>query len=237
LATVDLLEKLQIFQRAFIAGNPTSLPTSFLVSPDGHIAAVYRGPVSVDTLLSDVKRVREAGSQPSNLALEFPGRWKTAPSDREHLITLAGMFGESGYLQDSLVYSRRALRIDPDSESALQNFDMASREVVQLEERAQDLVAQLAATPRDARAHFHLALVRRNQGQISRAIAHYQKAIESDANYVEAHLDLAAVLFREGDLEQAGTHYTHVLRIRPNDETAQQGLQQIEVTRANPNRG
>ena len=51
------------------------MPTSFLVNAEGQLAAVYRGPVSVERLLEDVASLAHDERRLTETALPFPGIW------------------------------------------------------------------------------------------------------------------------------------------------------------------
>ena len=234
LATVDVMKRLDLFQQPSIEGETAALPTSLLVTPSGNVAAIYRGRLDVASLLSDVGRIQRAEPEPADLALAFPGRWFARPSPRDQLITLAALFLLRNYPRQSLHYSRRAVQIDPQSELAKRNFDIANGKVTALAKQAERFLAQIAAKPDDPQAHLQLAQTRLRQGEIDAAIRHFEKAVDLDPNSTDARLNLGQLLADEGDLERAEKHFQQLLRIQPGHERALRNLKQIKATRANP---
>ena len=60
-------------------------------------------------------------------------------------------------------------------------------------------------------AHFHLALLLKDQGELKKARKHLQKAVELDENHVEGHYHLALLFHEEQDYEKARTYYLRTI--------------------------
>jgi len=79
--TRHTLEQLQnACQWPFHRRIPLVVPTSILFDENGELAAIYRGTVSVDQLVSDVEKLRLAGNDLMDAALPFDGRWYRRPT-------------------------------------------------------------------------------------------------------------------------------------------------------------
>ena len=75
-ATTAATQKLQLVQNhLFDLHRPMSVPTSLLIDATGHLAVLYRGPVSVDQVLADVAELPNLATAPQ--AVPFAGRWHT----------------------------------------------------------------------------------------------------------------------------------------------------------------
>ncbi len=59
--------------------RPLVLPTSFLLDADGRLSVLYRGPVSPDRLLEDVRRLELSDSDWNAQSVPFPGHWFDSP--------------------------------------------------------------------------------------------------------------------------------------------------------------
>lgn len=232
IATLDSVEKLSLLQLPFLdASHAETLPTSFLITPQGSLAAIYKGPVDVGVLARDVRQISAAGSSPPDLGIQFPGRWYQRPRGRDLLITLAAHFDTSGFAADSLVYSKAALAIDPDSELAKFNYNAAQKRVDELRQQADEFAASLRGDPSDAVAHYNLGLIRRKQGRVSEALAHYESALKADPGFVLAHINLGSLLAREGEMDAALAHLHEALRIDPGNAMATRNIELIERAR------
>lgn len=100
-ATSETAETLRLVQEnLFDFHQPMSLPTNILIDPQGRLAILYRGPVSVEQLLQDVERLE--GSEPHE-GLPFPGRWRS-PQTQLSPFDLVWNLVESGHLNQAITY-------------------------------------------------------------------------------------------------------------------------------------
>jgi len=82
----------------------------------------------------------------------------------------------------------------------------------------------LRINPRDARAHYNLAIVLERTGQPLAAIAHYEEALRIQPDSADAHNNLGIALVRLGRAQDAIGHYEQALRIRPDFAGAHDNL-------------
>ncbi len=84
-------------------------------------------------------------------------------------------------------------------------------------DKAQDyLQKSLALDPGFALAHYDLAAVYRDQGQLEKAIEEYKKALELSPNFPEALSNLGGYEFRRGRLAEATEYFKRAIRAYPN---------------------
>ncbi|MDG2383907.1 MAG: ASPIC/UnbV domain-containing protein [Pirellulaceae bacterium] len=75
-APAETIRRLQFAsQQIFGRQSQTDLPASFLITADGELAAIYRGPVSVDRFLADAATLSADPKGLMEAALPFPGVW------------------------------------------------------------------------------------------------------------------------------------------------------------------
>ena len=235
LATHDDLEKLALLQQQLLPATSGSLlPTSFLVTPEGSLAAIYRGRTNLDVLLEDVRKVSATDHSAADLGSPFPGRWNDQPHGQEQLVRIAAAFGRAGHLQDSLRFAEAALAINPNSEFAKRNHEVARSNLSTLRRQVDEFLRQLRDDPNDAVAHYNLGLIRRSQGLVDDAVSHYRRAVEIDSEFLLAHINLGSLLAREGELPAAATHIERALQLDPGNEVAKRNLKLIERARQNP---
>lgn len=79
-------------------------------------------------------------------------------------------------------------------------------------------------SPRYAPIHNTSGLVQVELGDLSRAVADFQKARSLDPSFFEAHMNFAAVNLQFRGFNQAEEAYRAALRMRPNDYDAHLGL-------------
>jgi peroxiredoxin len=87
------------------------MPTSLLVDPDGRLSVIYLGPVSVDVLLRDVKRMKRAGRDSYLTTEQFGGgRWTTT-RERHYRLMARGFrllgFGELANYYQQIAKERK----------------------------------------------------------------------------------------------------------------------------------
>jgi tetratricopeptide (TPR) repeat protein len=75
----------------------------------------------------------------------------------------------------------------------------------------------LARNPAAWIAHYDLARLYRNRGELDAAIDEYHDGLAIWPTYADAHYNLASVYLQKGDAESAITEYRIALKLRPND--------------------
>jgi tetratricopeptide (TPR) repeat protein len=81
-ASRDLIHTLQTFLDALYTRDlPINVPYSFLLDPNGELAAVYRGAVKIPDLEADLKKLGLTGLELRNASVPFSGRWLALPDD------------------------------------------------------------------------------------------------------------------------------------------------------------
>lgn len=66
-----------------------------------------------------------------------------------------------------------------------------------------------------ARAHVQFGQLLLNSGRLSKALSHFESAVELDERCARAHYELADVLLRLGEHVRAAEHYMTVLSLKP----------------------
>jgi len=64
--------------------------------------------------------------------------------------------------------------------------------------------------------YYDLGLAQLQKGQVDRAMAQFQKALEINPHYAQAHNNLGGIFFERGQLDQAMAHFQKALEIEPN---------------------
>jgi tetratricopeptide (TPR) repeat protein len=83
-------------------------------------------------------------------------------------------------------------------------------------------------------AHFNLGLVRRSEGRLDDALAHYERAVKIRPTYAEAHNNIAEILIAENRIPEALPHIADALRLRPDLVDAQVNLGIASATAGRP---
>jgi thiol-disulfide isomerase/thioredoxin len=117
--TVEGLSRLRsLHEMPFGIDIDLPVPVSFLVDQQGQIAVVYRGKVSLDEVLEDVKQLDRWAGQSSSAGLPVPGRWNEEMPSSIALSVVRDV-AEQGGLADA----RRMVTQQRDLLGAQQDFD------------------------------------------------------------------------------------------------------------------
>ncbi|MCH8921938.1 MAG: ASPIC/UnbV domain-containing protein [Planctomycetes bacterium] len=113
-ASKSLVDKLHLIHaRLFEKPAELPVPTSFLIDRRGRIAAVYRGAVTIDRLIDDVRRLDQ-----QRPATPFVGRWFATPAPHR-LVPLAWQLFDNGHVAEAIAYveqNKRRLKRESEPE-------------------------------------------------------------------------------------------------------------------------
>ena len=219
LASAELVNAMEILQRAVLERRQRlPVPSSFLLDGRGHLAVIYRGPVSRDQLEEDVALLGASPHQRRQTAVPFPGRWTSKPLPPDPRPVLA-TFVKAGQLDQAAAYAKRCLA----DSSMAEDYETDIRRLlgdIYLDQRktpeAISMYARLLAlAPEEASSHREIGqqLIQRQQPKA--AIAHLIQAARIQTNDLELRLNLAFLLIRERRHEEAIPHLQAVIHARP----------------------
>lgn len=231
-ATQAQVNAMEIVHRTFIElQQPLPVPASFLLDAQGRVAAIYKGEVSVETLLEDVALIRADLTTQRNGAVPWPRRWASNPFPPDPN-RVAGAFEKAGQHVEAAAY--------------LEQFLGGARDYLQDQFGSND--QQLATVTTSHLLLGDLQLKLKNPTKAARVYANLQKLAPKDGDThqsigerlltqnlaVEAlpHLVLAtqhgtptaALLFNTGlaslgarKSDQAIPYFQSALKLEPND--------------------
>jgi Flp pilus assembly protein TadD/thiol-disulfide isomerase/thioredoxin len=222
-ADSSALEKLQlVHDQLFDVHWPLAVPTSILLDAQGRILALYRGPVSVDRLVSDVEQRPSDFVQLIHDAVPFPGRWL---SHGGHLspYRLAWNLLDRGYLDDGRRYiEQHAQLFDGNIELSKLRFKLADEQLKLGEVPAakQNMRAGLQLNPNDAEASHNLGVLLQSEGRHGDAIRQFRQALERGADPFYTHSNLGRSYLAQDQRELAIDHFRRALKLNPDDSRA-----------------
>ncbi len=229
LEKILLLEEL-LFNRRF----QLSIPTSLLITKDGELAAIYRGPISPSEIIQDVRQLNSPANDPRDFAAPLPGSWNTPP--RQLMASaLAREFRTRGYQADYARYltldrerleRARNLATSPeqraqiDSQYAQANFTLgvAFAESGQTEEAIDHFRRAIAAQANHTDALINLGVLLAKAGKSQAAIESFQQAVKSNPDSLPARINLATALSSRKLFQESIEHYRYVLKKQPSQE-------------------
>jgi tetratricopeptide (TPR) repeat protein len=207
IASREMLDKLEFTGGIVLNGQPQlAVPTSFLIDAEGALAAIYRGPLDVSLLLSDINSLGMPLDARRDLATPLPGSWRRPP--RQLLLSaVARLFEQQGYEEDYARY----LQMDADI------MKQRRQRATSVEQRSQ-WDAQYAA------AHFNLGVALASSGDSQRAKKHFQSAVEAQPSHVEALINLGALLAKDNQLDGAIQSLQRAVDLDPDSTSARMNL-------------
>ena len=225
--TSQTVRNLDLFQRSLLdRWLPMPVPGSFLIDRYGHVAVIYKGPVSVDQLLDDVDLLNADPTVWRDHSVPFPGRWVGPPPEGDPL-RVNSQFVDHNEIAEGLNYLQRhaavaetvpgtspkeladiyfvigiILKERKDTEAALEAFENA-----------------LARNPEDFRILMELGSNLLNLMRFEEALTHLNAARKINATDVrlkrsigKAHFHFANSLRDDGQISEAIANYQDALR-------------------------
>jgi tetratricopeptide (TPR) repeat protein len=89
----------------------------------------------------------------------------------------------------------------------------------------------LSQNPGAYLAHYNLANLLRQRGEVDSAIRHYEAAIEVDPDLSMAHNNLAGLLALQGEIPASIEHYRRAIEIQPDYALARRNLAKLLESR------
>lgn len=107
-----LTTKLQMLNDTiFEIRDPLPIPTSFLLDRKRRVLVIYKGPITVDQLLSDVQQLRvKTTNEWRDASVPFAGHWMMPPRTR-HLFDFVNELADHGFLAEAIEYVQRDVKM------------------------------------------------------------------------------------------------------------------------------
>jgi tetratricopeptide (TPR) repeat protein len=205
---------------------------------------IYKGPVGVEQLLEDLKRIDASPSLRRDLAVPFPGQWISPPSTSDPL-QIAGALADSGCPELASRYAEQLIEYFTQGSASQYVSDTARSEklaglhafrgsILLAQEKLEDATgafqAALKLSPQDRGSHVQLGQAFTKLAKTDEAARHFQMALEIDDSDADTHYNLALGLTELGRHSEAVAHYGNVLRLRPGWPPAANNLAWILST-------
>lgn len=229
-ATSQLLSSLEIMHHRQIPMRlQLPLPTSFLVDKEGQLAFIYKGPVTVDTLLADLKTLGGGINERFLATAAFPGRIIDHPKIHlarrrtETLIRfrLATNMEENQRFEEAAMHYRGIVKISPEYAEAYNNLGNVLDRLGEFADAEKNLRKALRLKPNFAFAHHNLGNALLHQGSSYSSLASYRRAIELDPTLPGFYFSFANALLNAGEPPaQAIKNLEKAIELNPNFESA-----------------
>ena len=171
-----LVGKLEDLQRELIyRQRQLPLPSSFLIDPDGRLAAVYKGPVSSAQLTADAELARKPPADLRNAAVPFPGRWG-GDKFQSNVIAIAGVYLEGRYPDDAAFQLKKFIK----EQASIDTGSLSPQDLVNHRRRLGDV-------------HDMAGMISLQTSKPTEAIEHYQAALAANPDRLRTLIVLAKV--------------------------------------------
>ena len=241
-ATPELLQTMNdLYHRLSPLWRPLPLPSSFLIDRSGHLAVIYKGPLSTDDLIQDATQTQRTRQQRREHAAQLDGRaiahevvaHSMDSDEAKTRFDFARDLQAAGHAQDAVVQYREVLKIDGDFVEAHNNLGAAFTKIGDIEGARRHYETALQLNPAHANSHFNLGLQLYRLGKLDEARTHYERALEINPEFADACQRLGSLFLRKGELSHAREYLERALRIDPNDPEALHFLGTVSLNEGN----
>ena len=217
-ATEQFVDRLQVVHDVhFDLHSPLPVPSSFLIDRDGHLVALYKGPVGVDQVLADLDNIQLSGDLLRQASLRFPGRWHgRTPGHR--FLRLALDLHKAGDSDEAALY---LLRNEKYFGHAPIYAELAQQIGIVMAAKKNHKVAEqlfrgaVRLKPDSPALHFYLAQSLENTGKAAEAAVEYGKIVELDPNSVLGNFRLGLLLAQNGQVDRALPRFRKTVELKP----------------------
>jgi tetratricopeptide (TPR) repeat protein/peroxiredoxin len=221
-----------LYQYLFDRHRNLSLPTSFLINPEGEIVKIYQGPISREHVESDFQSIPRSSEERLARGLPFPGVIDDASFQRNYL-SFGSVFFQREYFDQALASFQFALKNDPSSAEAL--YGLGSVYLKQ-NHRADALANFERATKSQAsypetlpNAWNNLGLIATQDAHTEQAIQYFQEALRLSPDHLIALDNLGNAYRQQRRWDEARKIFERALTAHPQDPDANYGLGMVSA--------
>lgn len=203
-ATPELFATLDVLQGSLLERErPMKAPVGFLIDGSHELAAIYKGPIAVDTLLADVARLRAKPGEVRDGAVPFPGRWFAAPrpADLDRVVNALHEHGLEAAAAE--VEHQRSDRRKTSQAQILYEFGVKKAEQERLDDAIVNFRQAVELDPAFGEALSALAFALHRSGKLAEAIPVYERALRADPRDATVLHNLALAHFAAGQADKA----------------------------------
>ena len=213
-------------------GGLLPVPTSFLVDASGKLAAIYKGPVSVETLIADKdhsslpawERFRRSANLPGTIIQNEVLEKALTKGDQFARTRLANHLEEQGWSHAASIQYEELAKILPDSEekkTTLGNVYFERGLLLARQKKWEDAIEwfqkSLEQETSAPAARYNLGICLQKIGKIDQARREYEEALRIQPSLIAARANLGRLLAKEKNWRQAEIEFRKVVAARPQD--------------------
>ena len=225
--TPQTVRNLDLFQRSLLdRWLSMPVPGSFLLDRYGHVAVIYKGPVSVDQLLDDVDLLDASPEVWRDHSVPFPGQWVGPPPEGDPL-RVNSQFVDHNEIAEGLNYLQRhaavAETVPDTSPQELADIyfviGIILKDRKKIEAAVEAFEKARARNPQDFRILMELGSILLDLTRFEEGLTHLNAARKINAGDVQlkrslgkAHFQFANSLRDKGLISEAIANYQDALR-------------------------
>lgn len=221
-ATPDLVTKFDVLQRALLSRQrPMPVPCSFLIDHNGQLRAIYKGPISAEQVMADMKLIGAPPAHTLAAALPMPGVWMQPPggSSPQHI---AIKFLEGGFLKSAQSYLEGLVKNPSYQSAGLCNLlGGIYLDQKRYGEAADSFRQALQLEPGDRKAHQELGslLLAARKGKL--AEPHFTYLLSASPNDPDLLFQLSQCYFFQGKTTEGKDVLKKAALLAPSEEIYQ----------------
>ena len=240
-ADATLLDQLQqLHDMQTTLRPPLPLPTSFLIDRKGRLIAIYKGPVTVETVLEELKDAKAHSDHQGNFhrAAGIPGAILEHPSTTESFETneveqrfqYADWLQRNGFRPQAIAQYQTILRLWPDSAKAQVDLGSTFLQAGNLDEAEEAFKKALAIEPDSSRAHLRLGSLYLKRGQKELALQHLERAETLSPEDVSIVNNLGTLYDQLGKYPEAIAQFNRAIGLLPGEPGSYNNLAWLRAT-------
>ena len=230
MATEELMKGLQkMHDRQAAVKRPLPLPTSILLNSDRELVAIYKGPLQIDSLTSDIQHLGDSNHERFAHAAKLPGRvihndtseeiWRVA--EAEQRFKTADFFEKYNLLDPAISEYGRILSLWPiepfedDANHNAQEGDASDSSPMRGDERQKNRRAQIQAL-----AYTSRGKLQQRKGSLIAAIDDFENAVSIKPDNPHIYFTLGKLKERVNETSKAIDYFGSAIRYAPSNPEA-----------------
>lgn len=216
-----------LYRYLFDRHRDLSLPSAFLINPEGEMVKVYQGAINPEHIDSDFRHIPQTNAERINVALPFSGVTGVTEFTRNYL-SLGSIFFQRGYYKEAGGFLQRVIRDNPASAEAqygLGSVYLKQEKIAEARESFERATKLQAAYPDTlANSWNNLGLVATREGHMAEAIPYFQQALKLNPDHLVALENLGNAYRQQKQWEDARKILERAVEIGPEDPEANYSL-------------
>ena len=224
LTDAETLKRLNLFYRLlFERSGDMQIPTTLLLNEEAEVVKVYRGIVSAEVLLADLRDARGNPQRLMQAAVPYPGQRLVTPYVRSYA-RMGDNFYQYGLPDTALYYLELAAQTAPGSAETWSNLGVVYGQQGRIQEALAAFQRVVQLNPRFAEGHFNLGTAYLRLGQPAQAESAFARAAELNPLDPESKLQYGLTLGLNGKAAEAIRALEEYLRLEPTNGAAYSSL-------------